>query len=214
MYVCKQDGVVIYVGEGRFGRHKHCTSGTSHVYALNKLHFDGVEIDVEVVKVFKTKREAQEYEQQLIDKYLPAYNIKGTAWFKKQQCDTMTVKHTKDSYINWMKINYQYRNMPEKVTGFIDEIFNFYGNKNVVEGKFRFETDGKYSNMGLIYLKEFVKGLRYAKSTQASTWVVLTYKYFRTQLNLDPVEMCVVEMTDENKAFWAELDLETVGRKM
>ena len=143
VYVCKQDGVVIYVGEGRFGRHKHCTSGTSHVYALNKLHFDGVEVDVEIVKVFKTKEEAQGYEQLLIDKYLPAHNIKGTTWFKKQQCDTMTVKHTKDSYINWMKINYPYRNMPEKVTGFIDEIFNFYGNKNVVEGKFRFETKGE-----------------------------------------------------------------------
>ena len=214
VYVCKQDGVVIYVGEGRFGRHKHCTSGTSHVYALNKLHFDGVEIDVEVVKVFKTKKEAQEYEQLLIDKYLPAHNIKGTAWFKKQQCYSMTVKHTKDSYINWMKINYPYSSLPEKVTGFIDEIFNFYGNKNVVEGKFRFETDVKYGKMGLIYLKEFVKGLRYAKSRQASAWIVLTYKYFKTQLNLDPVEMCVVEMTDENKAFWAELDLETVGRKM
>ena len=213
VYVCKQDGVVIYVGEGRFGRHKHCTSGTSHVYALNKLHFDGVEIDVEVVKVFKTKSEAQEYEQHLIDKHLPAHNMKGTAWFKKKHCDDMTVKHTRETYITWMKQNLNRRTLPEKATGFIDEIFNFYGNKNVVEGRFRFETDAKYGNMGLIYLKEFVKGLRYAKSTQASTWVVLTYKYFRTQLNLDPVEMCVVKITDKNKAFWENLDLETVGSK-
>lgn len=214
VYVCSQDGVIIYVGEGRFGRHKHCTSGTSHVYALNKLHFEGVEIDVEVVKVFKTKKEAQEYEQLLIDKYLPAHNIKGTAWFKKQQCDSMTVKHTRETYLQWMKHNLKCHTLSVKVIGFIDEIFNFYGNKNVVEGKFRFETDVKYGKMGLIYLKEFVKGLRYAKSSQASAWVVLTYKYFKTQLNLDPVEMCVVEITDKNKAFWTNLDLDTVGRKM
>ena len=51
VYVCKNGSEVVYIGEGRFGRHKHCNSGTSHVYELNKLHFDGVVLEVDVVKV-------------------------------------------------------------------------------------------------------------------------------------------------------------------
>ena len=214
VYVCKKNEVIIYVGEGRFGRHKHCTSGTSHVYALNKLHFEGVELDVEVVKVFKTKREAQEYEQHLIDKYLPVHNVKGTAWFKKQQCDTMTVNHTKDSYINWMKINYPYRNLPERVTGFIEELFSFYGHKNAVEGKFRFEVGEKYRRIGLEHLYQFVRGFRLARKDKIPTWVLLTYKYFRTQLNLDPVYMWNVTVSDETRDFWLNLNLDSLGRKV
>ncbi len=49
VYVCKHNDVVLYVGQGKSGRHKHCNSGTSHVYELNKLHFSGVNLNVEIV---------------------------------------------------------------------------------------------------------------------------------------------------------------------
>ena len=39
VYVCRVDGEIVYIGSGRHGRHKHCDSGCSHVYELNKIHF-------------------------------------------------------------------------------------------------------------------------------------------------------------------------------
>lgn len=41
VYVCKLNDEVLYVGQGKLGRHNHCKSGCSHVYELNKLHFLG-----------------------------------------------------------------------------------------------------------------------------------------------------------------------------
>ena len=77
VYVCKKGSEIVYIGEGKFGRHKHCKSGTSHVYELNKLHFEGVELEVKVVKAFETKKEAEHFEKLLIDEHQPIYNSKG-----------------------------------------------------------------------------------------------------------------------------------------
>ena len=77
VYICKHNGTVVYIGEGKFGRHKHCLSGTSHVYDLNRLHFEKENVICEVVKVFSTKEESQDLENILIDKYQPIYNIKN-----------------------------------------------------------------------------------------------------------------------------------------
>ena len=47
VYMCKLNDEVLYVGQGASGRHKHCNSGSSHVYELNKLHFQGKTFDVD-----------------------------------------------------------------------------------------------------------------------------------------------------------------------
>ena len=79
VYVCtrKDTNEVVYVGQGKRGRHKHCRSGTSHCYGLNKLHFEGVEISIRIL-LKQTQEDALELENTLIDKYQPTFNIKGT----------------------------------------------------------------------------------------------------------------------------------------
>ena len=57
VYICKLDGNIIYIGSGANGRHKHCNSGCSHVYDLNKLHFEG---KVFVYSTYKKGEKAQE----------------------------------------------------------------------------------------------------------------------------------------------------------
>lgn len=56
VYFCYYKDVVVYIGKGRLGRHKHCNSGASHVYKMNELHFkEGKDVlKTEVVKYFKT----------------------------------------------------------------------------------------------------------------------------------------------------------------
>ena len=43
VYVCKLNDEVLYVGQGKLGRHKHCNSGCSHVYELYKLDLKKIE---------------------------------------------------------------------------------------------------------------------------------------------------------------------------
>ena len=64
---------VVYIGSGRKGRHKHCNSGTSHVYELNEAHFNGVVFDI-VVRRVASKHEALALEVKYIRRYRPKYN--------------------------------------------------------------------------------------------------------------------------------------------
>lgn len=73
LYCCYDKGKLLYVGSGALYRHKHCNSGTSHVYELNKLHFQGFIFDVKV-KYFETREDALEEEQKLIREHLPELN--------------------------------------------------------------------------------------------------------------------------------------------
>ena len=73
VYLCYLEDEIVYIGSGKLNRHKHCNSGISHVYELNKLHFEGVVFDVKVQK-FKTRKTALNKEIELIKKHLPKFN--------------------------------------------------------------------------------------------------------------------------------------------
>lgn len=73
VYICRLDGDIVYIGSGANGRHKHCNSGCSHVYDLNRLHFEGKTFDVQVKK-FNDKQESLDNEKELILKHKPKYN--------------------------------------------------------------------------------------------------------------------------------------------
>ena len=80
VYKCCYKGKVVYVGSGANGRHKHCNSGVSHVFELNKIFFlEGVDsLDVQVVKNFSDRNEAYDYEEYLIKSIDPVFNKKYT----------------------------------------------------------------------------------------------------------------------------------------
>ena len=88
VYLTRHNGKVVYVGEGVEGRSKHVNSGTSHVYALNKLHFEGVIFKVEAM-YFDSKQEARDKEVELINTYSPEFNKmhmknkSGGLWIQK-----------------------------------------------------------------------------------------------------------------------------------
>ena len=74
VYVAKAGEYVLYVGEGKIGRHKHCKGGVSHVYGLNLCHFTNTEITVEVVHLSDNKAECEKLESDLICSLKPALN--------------------------------------------------------------------------------------------------------------------------------------------
>lgn len=80
VYIARLDGDVLYVGEGVKGRHQHVNSGVSNVYELNRLHFQGKVIDVEVIEC-NSKKEADNIETRLILNLKPLYNV-NKSWLE------------------------------------------------------------------------------------------------------------------------------------
>ena len=79
VYVATNDkGEVLYIGQGRIGRSQHCNSGVSHVYELNRMHFSGEVINVEVVRSGLDKKEAEKAELKLIQDLRPSLNVVHT----------------------------------------------------------------------------------------------------------------------------------------
>ena len=80
VYIATVKNKIVYIGSGQAGkRHKHITSGTSHVYMLNKIHFTKPEsIKVLVLHSNLTKERSLELEMTLIEEYQPVFNNIGT----------------------------------------------------------------------------------------------------------------------------------------
>ena len=74
VYVVRFEDEIVYIGSGIKDRQNHCTSGTSHVYDLNRLHFEGKVVDVQVVRGNITKQESLVIEKELILLHRPAFN--------------------------------------------------------------------------------------------------------------------------------------------
>ena len=95
VYCCFTEKEVLYVGNGKLGREKHCESGTSHVYKLNEHYFMYKhsicedffpKMCTKIVKTFETKTQAVEFETNLIKAILPKYN-KSVAMAEKRVSD-------------------------------------------------------------------------------------------------------------------------------
>lgn len=74
VYIAKHGDEVVYVGKGSGERYKHCTSGRSSSYYLNKLHFDGADVVVEIHKDRLTEEEADLLEKSMIASLSPKGN--------------------------------------------------------------------------------------------------------------------------------------------
>lgn len=72
------NGVCLYVGEGKPDRYKHITSGVSHVYEANRWHFKNKSISVEILHKDLTKERAVSLEKSEISSRNPSWNKADT----------------------------------------------------------------------------------------------------------------------------------------
>lgn len=90
----KESGSILYVGEGKVGRHQHVNSGTSHNRNINKHFFTIGKLDIDVIGTFDTKEEVEELEELLIHEIQPKYNggmlRKGLGVIEKQKLTKRT----------------------------------------------------------------------------------------------------------------------------
>lgn len=75
VYIARVRGSILYIGSGVHGRWEHVNSGTSHNYGLNKLHFSGEELEIEVVFSGLSKKQSLKEEKFLILLHKPSLNV-------------------------------------------------------------------------------------------------------------------------------------------
>lgn len=73
VYKVSHNNLIYYIGHGAYGRQKHVNSGCSHVYELNRMHFNGVVFSIDIEK-FNTKQDASAREEFLIRALKPPLN--------------------------------------------------------------------------------------------------------------------------------------------
>lgn len=74
VYIARIGEEIVYIGKGSGKRLEHVNSGTSHNYYLNKAHFEGVVMDVQITEEFELEKDALEREAQLIEECKPRWN--------------------------------------------------------------------------------------------------------------------------------------------
>ena len=174
VYMCKVDGEIVYVGQGQVGRSRHCVSGISHVYGLNKLHFsemsDSVEVDV--VKFFMSKDDALKLELDLIKKHLPRFNtvhkpsahkndLKNFSHYRKIMLDTPE---------NMTKIHVDLYNKLYK------EFFDFYQYKNTVSGDIIIYSIHHFLSVEKLNLSKLSRSLREIEGTYSDRHFCTVFK--------------------------------------
>lgn len=145
VYVCKLDDEIVYVGQGEKGRHRHCNSGVTHVYELNKVHFEGGSVDVNVVLVSAMKKEVLKLEKELILKYRPKFNkVHNQSTRGKQARDSIHVKNKLCKYIdgvNWDK------KQKIKCKELVVEFWKFYYYVDIMDGSIRLLSRDDYKRL-------------------------------------------------------------------
>ena len=189
VYVCSYKGDVVYVGEGRKGRHHHCNSGTSHVYELNQIHFtEGKDLlKVQVVQECTSKVEAEKFEMKLIKKFSPLYNQKNNG-DRDSRFDKM--KEGRDFIEKALEyargFNYT-KGQIKKFQDVMGEFIEHYGCREAVNGNVEIYSHQHFTKIGkprLCSLARWVR-TRQEEIEKSVSPPVVFYKFLRDEYSVD-----------------------------
>lgn len=162
VYMCKVDDVIVYIGKGTKGRHKHCISGCSHVFELNKIFFtEGVDsLEVVVVKELSSNQEAMELEKYLIGLYQPKFNKVFTNKNTRgiYALDGKTVRTKLKGGATKYKL---YNANKESYYNLVNEFIDYFGYKAILDNSIRLNSTSTYIKIKKKYLTSLVRRLRY-----------------------------------------------------
>lgn len=164
LYHCKYQGEVVYIGQGARGRHRHCNSGTSHVYELNEIYFtEGKDVlDVTVVQEFFDKEVAEKQEVIHIQKYRPKLN-KVHNDSSRRQAKVQESAALKRSLLNkYKEVSSRKLNTADenKYVSLVHEFYNHFGFKAITDKSFIIFSAKHYEAANLYYIKNLSATIR------------------------------------------------------
>ena len=154
VYVCRVDGDIVYIGSGRHGRHKHCDSGCSHVYELNRIHFlvDST-ITVTVLHGNLSQQESLGIEKNLIETHKPKFNTR----YAKPKQDYISMKETVMNEFKKSLKEHGHKNGSVSYKKFSDAVstfITFYGFEKLKVGVIvKMTTLGKYKELSTFKIR-------------------------------------------------------------
>lgn len=160
LYHCKYKGEVVYVGQGARGRHRHCNSGVSHVFELNKIYFtDGAEaLSVEVLMQDKNKDVVVKAEEEYILARKPRFNkvLNNNVSRFKSVNDSITLRK--------MLLDVGEKNLSkkklEKYNSLVLEIVDYFGYTSIINGNYLIEGKVIYQRLGKHNLRLLARWIR------------------------------------------------------
>lgn len=159
VYVCKHNDEIVYIGSGKTGRHKHCLSGVSANYELNKLHFTELDnCEVNVIKNFKSKLDSMEYEKTLIKLHNPKFNTVHTN--KTEQDFASICRNKKYEFIKMLCQNDGCGKAKNKVTALAEEFFKLFKVSDIISGDIMIYSKTQYEKCGNNIMTQFARNLR------------------------------------------------------
>lgn len=188
LYTCSYKDVVVYVGEGIKGRHKHCNSGCSHVYELNKIHFQEGD-DVLCVKVLEqstSKSDVTKKEKLLINKYKPKFNKN----FTKNHNPKDLMLEGKDFRYKLMFYGFDEANTKkstEKYEHLCREFIDYFGYNEIKTGEIEILGSGYYFKIERPHLASLSRWLREPRTAGKinKTPNSVFFQYFKNVLEID-----------------------------
>lgn len=165
VYYCYHGETLMYIGQGIKGRHKHCDSGCSHVYGLNKLHFlEGVgALEVRIVKVSGDKKEVERLEREAISCLKPKLN---SVFTEKNSHRNNSAKESKNLRRDVLEFRDRVSSA-NQTEGFIckyknlcEDFFCFYGYSDIISGNVKLYSRDAFKEFGessLMYLSRYLR---------------------------------------------------------
>lgn len=168
VYIASYKGDVLYIGEGKVGRSEHVKSGISNIYTLNKLHFSGEVVDVEVIPC-ETKEQSKRLEKELIQSLQPLYNTEHSTLEQqmkvmRRELKLFDLEHGDNlsSNVTYGVVKAAVKNASNKMTTIITPTYVIIAcprlhKKNTCAGAYKRFHDNPTSKLSW-YIKEFERG--------------------------------------------------------
>ena len=168
LYHCKYKGEVVYVGQGVRGSHRHCNSGTSHVFELNKIYFtEGAEaLSVEVLMQDSNKGVVVKAEKEYILARKPRFNkvLNNKVGRFKNVNDSITLR----KMLLDVGEKHLSKKTLEKYDSLVSEMVDYFGYASIINGNYVIEGKGIYQRLGKHNLRVLARWIRSSKEVTSN----------------------------------------------
>lgn len=203
VYTCTYKDMVVYVGHGAKGRHKHCNGGISHVRQLNEIHFfEGCDaLNVSVKAYFKDKKDAIELEKYLIDLHRPAFNkIHNSS--VNPMVSYGDLREIKKNFYGYSGCDVLTKSGLDKYRSLVDEFLDYVSARDLKEKTVCLYSSSTYIRLGLKEvgrLSRFVRNIGNKGSPTTSNTLVF-YDAIKDMYDID-LKNCIhtAEVSCKNK---------------
>ena len=192
VYVCKSAlGELLYVGSGELGRNKHCNSGRSHVYELNRLHFLEGGLQTEVIVLLDSKEESLIFEEEYIRKHRPKFN---RVFLKDERQDIAQKAYSvRKGFEHQLRCEGKSVKYKQQLAELNNEIFKHYRFVDLQSGEIFIYQPHVYKRLDLYHISVLSRYLRYPNLYRENHYCVVYTKRFKERFGVDLFD-CLKEL--------------------